>query len=78
MKIDLYIIPTVALLYLFCFIDRANIGNARLAGFEKDLKLTGYDYNKVLSVFYISYIIFEVSLRSMLQSIVQSFSTPEY
>ncbi|KAF1912777.1 major facilitator superfamily domain-containing protein [Ampelomyces quisqualis] len=59
-KIDLYIIPTVALLYLFCFIDRANIGNARLAGLEKDLKLTGYDYNSVLSVFYISYIIFEI------------------
>lgn len=26
LKIDLMIIPTVALLYLFCFIDRANIG----------------------------------------------------
>lgn len=26
LKIDLYIVPTVALLYLFCFIDRANIG----------------------------------------------------
>lgn len=26
LKIDLCIIPTVALLYLFCFIDRANIG----------------------------------------------------
>jgi hypothetical protein len=25
-KIDLYIVPTVALLYLFCFIDRANVG----------------------------------------------------
>jgi hypothetical protein len=25
-KIDLYIVPTVSLLYLFCFIDRANIG----------------------------------------------------
>lgn len=25
-KIDLYVLPTVALLYLFCFIDRANIG----------------------------------------------------
>jgi sugar phosphate permease len=82
-KIDFYIIPTVALLYLFCFIDRANIGkqphschgiyvqlpflikpsptgNARLAGFEKDLSLTGYNYNQVLSVFYISYIIFEI------------------
>lgn len=74
-KIDLYIVPTVALLYLFCFIDRANIGrlefskdkhwltaegNARLAGFERDLGLTGYDYNTVLSVFYISYIVFEI------------------
>ncbi|CZR56474.1 probable MFS transporter [Phialocephala subalpina] len=60
LKIDLYIVPTVSLLYLFCFIDRANIGNAKLAGFEKDLHLAGYDYNRVLSVFYISYIIFEI------------------
>ena len=35
-------------------------GNARLAGFEKDLALKGYDYNTVLSVFYISYILFEI------------------
>ncbi|KAJ5945443.1 MFS general substrate transporter [Penicillium verrucosum] len=59
-KIDLYIVPTVALLYLMCFIDRANIGNARLAGFEQDLDLHGYDYNTVLSIFYISYILFEI------------------
>ncbi|CEO58662.1 hypothetical protein PMG11_03369 [Penicillium brasilianum] len=59
-KIDLYIVPTVALLYLMCFIDRANIGNARLAGFEQDLNLHGYDYNTVLSIFYISYILFEI------------------
>jgi hypothetical protein len=25
-KMDLYIVPTVAILYLLCFIDRANIG----------------------------------------------------
>ena len=60
LKIDLMIIPTVALLYLFCFIERSNIGNARLAGLEKDLGLTGNDYNAVLSVFYVSYILFEV------------------
>ncbi|KAK7030401.1 hypothetical protein VNI00_014145 [Paramarasmius palmivorus] len=59
-KIDLYIIPTVSILYLFCFIDRANIGNARLAGFKRDLGLKGYDYNTVLSIFYVSYIIFEI------------------
>ncbi|KAK6216341.1 hypothetical protein LQW54_003544 [Pestalotiopsis sp. IQ-011] len=61
MKIDLYVIPTVALLYLFCFIDRANIGNAKLAGLETELGMTGtYDYNKLLSIFYVSYILFEV------------------
>ncbi|KAK5081207.1 hypothetical protein LTR05_008001 [Lithohypha guttulata] len=59
-KIDLYVVPTVVLLYLFCFIDRTNIGNARLAGFEKDLGLKGYDYNTILSIFYISYILCEL------------------
>ncbi|PYH83757.1 putative MFS transporter [Aspergillus uvarum CBS 121591] len=59
-KIDLFILPTVSLIYLFCFIDRANIGNAKLAGLEKDLGFTGYDYNVVLSVFYVSYILFEI------------------
>ncbi|KAI1178308.1 MFS transporter [Nemania sp. FL0916] len=59
-KLDLMVVPTVSILYLFCFIDRANIGNARLAGFETDLGLKGYDYNTVLSIFYISYIIFEI------------------
>lgn len=59
-KMDLHCVPTVALLYLFCFIDRANIGNARIAGLDKDLHLKGYDYNIVLSVFYISYILFEI------------------
>ncbi|KAF2004674.1 hypothetical protein P154DRAFT_36242 [Amniculicola lignicola CBS 123094] len=54
LKIDFMIVPTVALLYLFCFIDRANIGNAKIAGLEKDLGLVKYDYNTVLSVFYIS------------------------
>ncbi|RJE24824.1 Mfs transporter [Aspergillus sclerotialis] len=59
-KIDLYIVPSVALMYLFCFIDRANIGNAKLAGLEDDLGLKGYDYNTALSVFFISYIVFEI------------------
>ncbi|KAL0571972.1 hypothetical protein V5O48_009998 [Marasmius crinis-equi] len=60
LKIDLMIIPTVSLLYLFCFVDRANVGNARLAGLETDLGLEGYDYNVVLTSFYVSYIVFEI------------------
>ncbi|KAM5349762.1 hypothetical protein ACJ41O_006267 [Fusarium nematophilum] len=59
-KIDFAIVPFVAVLYLFCFIDRTNIGNARLANFEEDLGLKGNDYNLVLSIFYISYALFEI------------------
>ncbi|CEQ41985.1 SPOSA6832_03755 [Sporobolomyces salmonicolor] len=59
-KLDLHLVPTVAILYLFCFIDRANIGNARLAGLEKDLKLKGYDYNVLLTSFYLAYVLFEL------------------
>jgi len=36
------------------------IGNAKLAGFTKDLRLEGYDYNIVLSIFYVAYILFEI------------------
>ncbi|KAI7216337.1 putative MFS transporter [Hortaea werneckii] len=75
-KIDLYIVPTVFLLYLFCFIDRANIGNAKLAGLEKDLNLTGYDYNRVLSVFYISYIIFEIPANMACKAIGPGWFIP--
>ncbi|KAH7072637.1 putative MFS transporter [Paraphoma chrysanthemicola] len=75
-KIDLYIVPTVAMLYLFCFIDRANIGNARLAGFERDLGLTGYDYNQVLSVFYISYIVFEIPCNMACKAIGPGWFLP--
>jgi len=31
-KLDWNIVPLVTLLYLLCFIDRANIGNARIQG----------------------------------------------
>ncbi|KAL2022438.1 hypothetical protein VTK56DRAFT_5267 [Thermocarpiscus australiensis] len=64
-KLDLMLVPTVSLLYLFCFIDRANIGNARIAGLEKDLGMSGNDYNALLSIFYISYILFEIPSNVM-------------
>ncbi|OQN95594.1 hypothetical protein B0A48_18299 [Cryoendolithus antarcticus] len=76
LKIDLMIVPTVALLYLFCFIDRANIGNAKLAGLEKELHMTGYDYNIVLSCFYISYILFEIPANMLCKKIGPGWFIP--
>ncbi|KAH8889240.1 Tna1 protein [Thozetella sp. PMI_491] len=59
-KIDIAIVPFAALIFLFLNIDRANIGNARLASFEQDLGLHGNDFNSVNSIFYLAYIIFDV------------------
>lgn len=45
-KIDRTLLPLLSLLYLLSFLDRASIGNARLAGLEDDLDMTGkWDYS---------------------------------
>lgn len=44
-KIDWVLLPFLALLCLLSFLDRTNIGNARLASIEKDLGMKGLDYN---------------------------------
>jgi MFS family permease len=41
-------------------IDRSNISNARLQGFEKDLHLHGQQYATTLSILYVGYIIMQV------------------
>ena len=71
-KCDLYIIPVLSLLYSLAFIDRINIGNARLQGLEKDLKMKGHDYNVALFVFFIPYILFEVPSNLLIRKIAPS------
>ena len=44
-KIDWHIMPVLVILYLLSFLDRTNIGNARLANLEVDLGMTGLNYN---------------------------------
>ena len=58
-KMDLRIIPLVTAVYVLAFLDRSNIGNARIAGMTKELHLVHNDYQWLLTIFYITYIIFE-------------------
>ncbi|KAK5084466.1 hypothetical protein LTR05_005542 [Lithohypha guttulata] len=66
-KIDLYLVPFLALLYLLSYLDRTNIGNARLGGLEADLGMTGLDYNIVLAVFFPTYVLAEVPSNMMMK-----------
>ncbi|KAE8325414.1 major facilitator superfamily domain-containing protein [Aspergillus sergii] len=38
-------------------IDRANIGNAKIEGLTEDLRLSGIQYNIVLSIFFVPYVL---------------------
>jgi MFS family permease len=44
-----------AIIYFTHSLDRANLGNAKTAGLEKDLGLAGNQYSLVLILFYIPY-----------------------
>lgn len=59
-KLDLWIVPPVMLLYLLSFLDRVNIGNARLYGMEEDLGLTGDQYQIAVSILFVTYIASEL------------------
>lgn len=59
-RVDWHLIPLLTFLYTLTFLDRVNIGNARLWNLEKDLGMSGYDYNLAVLVFYIPYILLEV------------------
>ncbi len=61
-KIDLTLIPFLALLYLLSFLDRTNIGNARLDTLEKDLGLDAdrLQYNDALAIFFPFYVAAEI------------------
>ncbi|KAI4092490.1 MAG: hypothetical protein L6R37_007567 [Teloschistes peruensis] len=44
-KCDLHVLPILYTLYMLSYLDRINIGNARIEGLEKDLGMSGNDYN---------------------------------
>ncbi|KAL2213232.1 MFS general substrate transporter [Sarocladium strictum] len=54
-------------LVVLSYIDRANIGNAKIEGIEADLGLTPKQYQITLSIFFIGYILCEVPSNWILE-----------
>lgn len=60
-KFDKRVVPLLFGLWLLAYIDRSNIGNARIDGLATDLNLgTGTKFNTALTVFYIPYILVDM------------------
>lgn len=58
LKFDLRILPVLAFMYLANALDKGNLGNAKTNGMEADLHFKDGQYNTILSVFFVPYVIF--------------------
>ncbi|KAL4748501.1 hypothetical protein BDW72DRAFT_152999 [Aspergillus terricola var. indicus] len=74
-KQDLHIIPLSAAIYLLCYLDRSNIGNAKIMNSETgndlltETKMSSYEYTIALMVFLIAYALFEVPSNYFLKKL---------
>ena len=68
-KLDLRVVPIIAVMYMLAFIDRANLGNAKIQGLEQDLRMNpnGHDYNIAAFIFFLPYILCEVPSNLLLR-----------
>ncbi|KAJ5615377.1 hypothetical protein N7537_000491 [Penicillium hordei] len=66
-KLDIHILPILALLFLMSFLDRTNVGNAKILGLEADLSITDHQYDIGLAVFYLTYICSELPSNLVLK-----------
>jgi hypothetical protein len=52
-KVDCHVVPPLLILFLLAFLDRVNIGNAKIQGMTKELHMVGQDYSIALFIFFI-------------------------
>jgi Major Facilitator Superfamily. len=55
------------LLFLCSFLDRTNVGNAKIIGLEKDINITDHQYDIGLMVYYLFYICSELPSNLVLK-----------
>ncbi|KAF8807368.1 MFS general substrate transporter [Phlegmacium glaucopus] len=57
-KFDVFLLPPLALMYLFNALDKGNVGNAKTDGWDKDIHLTGNQYYLLVMIFYVPFCLF--------------------
>ncbi|SCV02310.1 LAMI_0G17766g1_1 [Lachancea mirantina] len=66
-KFDLRILPMIAIMYLFNALDKGNISNAKTNHIDKDLGIVGQQWNNMLSIFYIPFVLFAFPLSLVIR-----------
>ncbi|KAI9147044.1 Major facilitator-type transporter hxnP [Paramyrothecium foliicola] len=72
-KLDRFMLPILWLMYLFNYLDRNAIVNARLNNLEEDLGLVGTQYNTCVSILFVGYIAFQIPSNMLLNRLRPSW-----
>ncbi|KAB8234244.1 major facilitator superfamily domain-containing protein [Aspergillus alliaceus] len=74
-KQDLRIVPLSAFIYLLCYLDRSNIGNAKVLNMDtgddllSETHMSNYQFTIALMVFLVAYALFEVPSNYLLKKL---------
>ncbi|KAJ5610281.1 major facilitator superfamily domain-containing protein [Penicillium lagena] len=60
LKQDLAIVPLLAGCFFFAYLDRTQIGNAKVMGMDADLNMSSSQYYNCLMMFFVGYMVFEL------------------
>lgn len=66
-KMDIRILPFICIMYLFNALDKGNISNAKTDTIDEDLNIEGTEWNLMLSIFYIPFVLFAFPLSLVIK-----------
>ncbi|KAJ5664679.1 MFS general substrate transporter [Penicillium macrosclerotiorum] len=75
-KIDLHLISSLCLLFIFNILDRSNISNARLGGMQSDLGLSDTQYQTAVAIMFAGYLLGQVPSNIILTRVKPSQYIP--
>ncbi|KAI1181677.1 major facilitator superfamily domain-containing protein [Nemania serpens] len=75
-KFDFRLLPMLATMYLFNALDKGNLGNAQTAGLSKDLNFASGQYNLIVGIFFVPYVVFAPPLALLGKKIGPSRMLP--
>ncbi|KAF5361251.1 hypothetical protein D9758_010304 [Tetrapyrgos nigripes] len=74
--LDLTILPVMAVFYLLSFLDRTKMGNARVAGLQKDLGINDKQYALAIIALQVPFILVELSSNLLLRKVAPQLLMP--
>ncbi|RYO99149.1 hypothetical protein DL764_006891 [Monosporascus ibericus] len=72
-KLDMYMMPTLWLMYFLNFLDRNTIVNGKLNNLDKELNLVGSQYNTCVSIFFVGYLTGQVPSNMLVTRVKPSW-----